>query len=40
MEEEWMAAMMGEDASYARPMDASEERRGPLVSLMFAHIVS
>ena len=31
MEEEWMAAMMGEDASYARPMDADDERRGPLV---------
>ena len=26
-----MAAMMGEDASYARPMDADDERRGPLV---------
>ena len=32
MEEEWMARMMGEDPSYARPMDAGDERRGPLVS--------
>ncbi|KAL7552372.1 hypothetical protein ACHAWF_015607 [Thalassiosira exigua] len=30
MEEEWMARMMGEDPSYARPMDAGEETRGPL----------
>ncbi|KAL7538985.1 hypothetical protein ACHAXR_008931, partial [Thalassiosira sp. AJA248-18] len=30
MEEEWMAAMMGEDPAYARPMDAGDERRGPL----------
>ncbi len=32
MEEEFMARMMGEDAAYARPMDADEGRRGPLVS--------
>lgn len=32
MEEEWMAAMLGEDPSYARPMDAGDGRRGPLVS--------
>jgi hypothetical protein len=30
MEEEWMARMMGEDPSYARPMDADETKRGPL----------
>lgn len=30
MEEEWMARMMGEDAAYARPMDAGAEKRGPL----------
>ena len=30
MEEEWMARMMGEDAAYARPMDADAEKRGPL----------
>ena len=30
MEEEWMARMMGEDPSYARPMDAGETKRGPL----------
>lgn len=30
MEEEWMARMMGEDPSYARPMDADDDRRGPL----------
>jgi hypothetical protein len=30
MEEEWMARMMGEDPSYARPMDADDTKRGPL----------
>ena len=35
MEEEWMAAMMGEDPAYARPMDADEQKRGPLVSVYF-----
>mmetsp|Transcript_27817 Transcript_27817/g.58027 ORF Transcript_27817/g.58027 Transcript_27817/m.58027 type:complete len:488 (+) Transcript_27817:52-1515(+) len=30
MEEEWMAAMMGEDPAYARPMDAGDQTRGPL----------
>jgi len=30
MEEEFMARMMGEDAAYARPMDADDGRRGPL----------
>ena len=33
MEEEWMATMMGEDPTYARPMDADDQRRGPLVCL-------
>ena len=32
MEEEWMARMMGKDPAYARPMDASDDVRGPLVS--------
>jgi hypothetical protein len=32
LEEEWMARLMGEDPTYARPMDADDERRGPLVS--------
>ena len=33
MEEEWMATIMGDDnPAYARPMDAGDERRGPLVS--------
>ena len=36
MEEEWMATMMGEDASYARPMDADDQKRGPLVSVVFS----
>jgi len=48
MEEEWMATMMGEDPTYARPMDADDQRRGPLVCLilfveqnMFAcHVIS
>ena len=31
LEEEWMARMMGEDPAYARPMDADDKRRGPLV---------
>ena len=31
MEEEWMAAMMGEEPAYARPMDAGDGTRGPLV---------
>ena len=36
MEEEYVSKMMGEEyASYARPMDADEERRGPLVSCFF-----
>jgi hypothetical protein len=26
-----LARMMGEDVSYARPMDADSSRRGPLV---------
>ena len=26
-----MSKMMGEDPSYARPMDADDTRRGPLV---------
>lgn len=34
MEEEWMATMMGEDPTYARPMDADDQRRGPLVCLI------
>ena len=34
MEEEWMATMMGEDPTYARPMDADDQRRGPLVCLV------
>mmetsp|Transcript_13010 Transcript_13010/g.30760 ORF Transcript_13010/g.30760 Transcript_13010/m.30760 type:complete len:432 (+) Transcript_13010:53-1348(+) len=29
-EEAWMAAMMGEEPAYARPMDASDDARGPL----------
>lgn len=29
--EEYMAAMIGEDASYVRPMDAGENKIGPLV---------
>lgn len=29
--EESLARMMGEEAAYVRPMDASEEKRGPLV---------
>ena len=34
LEEEYVSKMMGEDyASYARPMDADDERRGPLVSM-------
>lgn len=33
MEEEYISKMMGEEyASYARPMDADDQRRGPLVS--------
>jgi hypothetical protein len=33
LEEEYLSRMMGEDyASYARPMDADDSRRGPLVS--------
>lgn len=36
MEEEWMARMMGEDPSYARPMDADDEKRGPLVSVLLS----
>ena len=35
MEEEWMATMMGEDPTYARPMEAGDQRRGPLVCLIF-----
>jgi hypothetical protein len=30
--EEYLATMMGEDAAYVRPMDASESKIGPLVS--------
>ena len=30
--EESLARMMGDEASYVRPMDASEEKIGPLVS--------
>jgi hypothetical protein len=30
--EESIASMMGEDPSYVRPMDASEDKIGPLVS--------
>ena len=30
--EESLARMMGEDASYVRPMDAAESKIGPLVS--------
>ena len=30
--EEYMAGMMGDDAAYVRPMDASEKKIGPLVS--------
>ena len=33
--EESLARMMGEEAAYVRPMDASEEKIGPLVSLWF-----
>jgi hypothetical protein len=33
LEEEWMARLMGEDPTYARPMDADDKRRGPLVSV-------
>ena len=30
-----MAKMMGEDPAYARPMDAGDETRGPLVCVYF-----
>jgi hypothetical protein len=32
LEEEYISKIMGEEASYARPMDADDKRRGPLVS--------
>lgn len=41
LEEEYLSKMMGEDyASYARPMDADDTRRGPLVSLFFACLLT
>ena len=39
MEEEWMARMIGKDPAYARPMDAGDEVRGPLVRIVFCVFV-
>ena len=39
MEEEWMARMMGKDPAYARPMDANDEVRGPLVRNVYYELV-
>ena len=39
MEEEWMARMMGRDPAYARPMDAGDEVRGPLVRIVYCVFV-
>ena len=33
--EESLARMMGEEAAYVRPMDAADEKMGPLVSFFF-----
>lgn len=38
--EESLARMMGDEPSYVRPMDASEEKIGPLVSLVFMNMNS
>lgn len=38
--EESLARMMGDEASYVRPMDASSEKIGPLVSLSIHHASS
>jgi hypothetical protein len=38
--EESLARMMGDEPSYVRPMDASSEKIGPLVSLSFHHVCS
>lgn len=35
-----MARMMGKDPAYARPMDAGDEVRGPLVRIMYCVFVS
>ncbi len=34
-----MARMMGKDPAYARPMDAGDEVRGPLVRIVFLGLV-
>ena len=38
--EEYMAGMMGDDAAYVRPMDASEKKIGPLVRITVMSIWS
>lgn len=38
--EESLARMMGDEASYVRPMDASSEKIGPLVSVLIRNIRS
>ena len=37
--EEYLAGMLGDDASYVRPMDASETKIGPLVSFRYVFVL-